>query len=393
MNKHIKIWYILFFLPITLFAQDEVDSVLMLVEKNNTTLSAIQKSVEAEKIGNKTGIYLNNPEIGLNYLWSDPTSIGNRTDINIRQSFDFPTAYGIRKQISESRNTQAEIDYQKQRKNILLDARLLCAEIIYTNARIAELQDRLIHAQQLSDAYQLMFDKGEVSILEYNKAQLNLLNIKKELEGLKIEQNTYLKELSALNGGQPVALTGSKLSLPMLPADFDQWYSQVEQANPGLLWLNQEIGISQQEAKLNRALSLPKATAGYMSENRTGEHFQGITAGVSIPLWENKNTVKYAEAKTLALNSVVSDYKLQFYSHLKIQFERAVSLQNSVTEYRQSLQLYENAELLKKALDKGELSLLNYLLELSLAYSTIDNFMKVENELNKAVVILYQYQY
>ncbi len=392
MNKHIKLWYILFFLPFTLFAQNDVDSVLVLVEKNNTTLSAMRKSVDAEKIGNKTGLYLKNPEVGFNYLWSDPASVGNRTDINVRQSFDFPTAYGIRRQISEFRNIQAEIDYQKQRKNVLLDARLLCAEIIYINARIEEIQNRLIHAQQLADAYRLMFEKGEVSILEHNKAQLNLLNIKKELEALKVELDTSLKQLSALNGGQPVTFTGSKLSLPMLPADFDQWYTQVEQSNPGLLWLNEEIEISRQETRLNRALSLPKASAGYMSENRTGEQFQGITAGISIPLWENKNMVKYTEAKTLALSSVVSDYKLQFYNQLRIQYERAVSLQFTVSEYRQSLQLYQNTDLLKKALDKGEISLLNYLMEISLAYSTVDKFLKAESELNKAVLLLYQYQ-
>lgn len=392
MNKHIKLWYILFFLPFTLFAQNDVDSVLVLVEKNNTTLSAMRKSVDAEKIGNKTGLYLKNPEVGFNYLWSDPASVGNRMDINVRQSFDFPTAYGIRRQISEFRNVQAEIDYQKQRKNVLLDARLLCAEIIYTNARIEVIQDRLINAQQLAEAYRLMFEKGEVGILEHNKAQLNLLNIKKELETLKVELDTGLKQLSALNGGQPVAFTSSKLSLPMLPADFDQWYNQVEQSNPGLLWLNEEVEISRQEARLNRALSLPKASAGYMSENRTGEQFQGITAGISIPLWENKNMVKYTEAKTLALSSVVSDYKLQFYNQLRIQYERAVSLQFTVSEYRQSLQLYQNTDLLKKALDKGEISLLNYLMEISLAYSTVDKFLKAESDLNKAVLLLYQYQ-
>ena len=393
MNKHLDIWYLLFFLPLTLFAQNDVDSILVQIEMNNTTLSAMRKSVDAEKIGNKAGIYLQNPEVGFNYLWSDPTSVGNRTDINVRQSFDFPTAYGIRRQISEFRNTQTEIDYQKQRKKILLDARLLCVEIIYTNARIEVLQDRMIHAEQLADAYRQMYERGEVSILEHNKAQLNLLNIRKELETFKVEQNTYLKQLSAMNGGQPVVFTISKMSLPGLPADFDQWYKQVEQANPGLLWLGQEIEISRHEAKLNRALSLPKTSAGYMSENRTGEHFQGITAGVSIPLWENKNTVKYAEAKSLALNSVVSDYKLQFYNQLRIQYERAASLQNTVNEYRQSLQMYENAELLKKALDKGEISLLNYLMELSLAYISIDKFLVAENELNTAIILLYHYQY
>jgi cobalt-zinc-cadmium efflux system outer membrane protein len=392
MNKYLKIWSVLFVLPFSLLAQNDIDSVLSQIDKNNTTLSALRKSVEAEKIGNKTGIYLQNPEVGFNYLWSDPTSVGNRTDINVKQSFDFPTAYGYRRQISDSRNTQAELDYQKKRKNILLDARLLCAEIIYTNTLLEEYMERLAYAQDLADAYKVMYNSGEAGILENNKAQLNLLNIKKEVEAVKVEQSTYLKQLSALNGGKHIVLKSNALSLPPIPSDFDQWYNQSEQANPGLLWLNQEVMLSEHQTKLNRALTLPKASTGYMSENRVGEHFQGITVGVSIPLWENKNTVKYAEAKTLALSSVVADYKLQFYNQLRIQFEKAVSLQKTVAEYRQSLKLYENTGLLKIALDKGEISLLNYLMELSLAYSTIDKFMKAENELNKAVVLLYQYR-
>jgi outer membrane protein, heavy metal efflux system len=392
MNKYLKIWSVIFLLPVTLIAQNDVDSVLSQIEKNNTTLSAIRKSVEAEKIGNKTGIYLQNPEVGFNYLWSDPSSVGNRTDINVKQSFDFPTAYGYRRQISEFRNTQAELDYQKQRKNILLDARLLCAEIIYANALIQELQGRLTYARQLADAYQVMYNNGEVGILENNKAQLNLLNIKKELEAIKIEQSTYLKQLTALNGGQPIVLNSNMLSLPLIPSDFDQWYSQSEQANPVLLWLDQEVQLSRQQERLNRAMTFPKASAGYMSENRVGEHFQGITVGVSIPLWENKNTVKYAQVKTIAWETSVNDYKLQFYNQLKIQYAKAISLQNTVTDYRQSLQLYENTGLLQKALDKGEISLLNYLMEISLAYSSIDNYLKAENELNKAVILLYQFR-
>jgi len=392
MNKHIKIWSILIFLPISLLAQNDVDSVLIQIEENNTTLSSIRKNAEAEKIGNKTGIYLENPEVGFNYLWSDLPSIGNRTDINVTQSFDFPTAYGHRRHISDYRNTQAELDYQKHRNSILLDAHLFCAEVIFANALAEEYQERLSYARELADAYQVLFENGEVSILENNKAQLNLLNIRKELEAVQIEQSTYLKQLSAMNGGQPIVLEINSMPLPLIPPDFDQWYIQTEQVNPTLLWLNQEVQVSQQEEKLNRALTLPRASAGYMSENWTGERLQGITVGVSVPLWENKNTVKYTQVKTLAMQSMVADYKLQFYNHLKIQFEKAISLQNTVSEYRQSLQLYENTELLKKALDNGEISLLTYLMELSLAFTTIDKFMKAEHEFNKAMVILYQYQ-
>lgn len=392
MNKHIKIWLPLIFLPLILTAQHEVESVLYQIEKNNTTLSAMRKSVEAEKIGVKTGFFLQNPEVGFNYLWSDPAIVGNRTDINIRQDFDFPTAYGYRKRIAASRNTQADLEYTKLSKNIRREARLLCAELIYLNALLTEYGMRLSQALQLADVYQVMFDKGGVGILEYNKAQVNLLISKQEIDALKVERSACLNQLSAMNGGQPIALDISTFPIRPLPSDFNQWYIQTEQENTELQWLNEEAQLNQHQEKLNRALSLPKASTGYMSENRTGEHFQGVSVGLSIPLWENKNTVKYAKAKTLAYQGVVADNKLQFYNQLKIQYEKALSLQKNVNDYLQTLKLYQQADLLKKALEKGEISLLTYLLEISLSNSAIEKYLKAEYEFYKAVILLYQYQ-
>ncbi len=392
MKKYLKICALLFILPVSLTAQITVDSVLSNIERNNTTLKALRKNVEAEKLGNRTGIYLQNPEVGFNYLWGTPDAIGNRTDINIKQSFDFPTAYGYRRQIADSRNLQSDIEYQRQRKDILLNARLLCADLMHTNAVINENTKRLAHAQNIADAFQTMYEKGEVSILEHNKAQLNLLNSRKELEVLTIERNAVLHQLAALNGGIAIDLNGSSLQPRMFPADFDQWYSKAEQNNPALQWLKQEIELNMQQEKLNRALSLPKASAGYMSEKVVGEHFQGVTVGVSIPLWENKNTVKYAQAQTLALQSMETDSKLQFYNQLKIQFEKAASLQNTALEYRKLIESSNNAALLKKALDAGEISLINYLMELSFAYSAMDNLLKSEYELNKALSFLAQFE-
>ncbi|MFZ4706933.1 MAG: TolC family protein [Bacteroidales bacterium] len=392
MNKYIKIWIFLFILPLSLSAQITVDSVLAAIEKNNTTLSALRKSAEAEKFKNQTGIYLQNPEVGFNYLWGTPSAMGNRTDINVKQSFDFPTAYGYRRQIADSRNLQTGFEYQQQRKDILYEARLLFTGIIYANALVEEYNKRLANAQNLADAYQAMYEKGQVSILEHNKAQLNLLNIRKEVERRAIERTAYVKQLSALNGGQAVELKQTSFPVRVLPADFDQWYSNAEKTNPSLQWLKQEIEVNVQQEKLNRALSLPKASAGYMSEKIVGEHFQGVSVGVSIPLWENKNTVKYAQAQTIALQSIEVDRKLQFYNQLKIQYEKAASLQKTAFEYRQLLESSNNAVLLKKALDKGEITLINYLMEVSFTYSAMDNLLESEYELNKALSLLAQYE-
>ena len=378
-------------LSVHLFAQNTVDQVLTEVEKNNTTLIAIRKSVDAEKIGNKTGIFLQNPEVAFNYLWGSPSVIGNRTDFSISQTFDFPTAYAFKNQISDLKNEQKELEYQKQLMEIRLKTSLLCFDLIYANALQEELKKRVDYAKSIAKSYQVKFEKGETNILEYNKAQLNLLNVNKELESIGIERNTLLAELAGLNGGQTVDFTGSLFQISELPADFDQWYVLAEQKNPAFSWLKKEIEISQKQTGLNRAMSLPKLQTGYMSESVVGQQFQGITVGLTIPLWENRNKVKYAEANSQALESIVADNKIQFYNHLKALHTKTIALQKNVNEYRSSLLSYDSSELSKKALDQGEISLIDYLMEFSLYYESLNKLLELERDLNKTMAELKRY--
>jgi outer membrane protein TolC len=375
---------------VSLSAQSDIDSVLAQIERNNTTLVALQNRAEADKIGNKTGKYLQNPEIEFNYLWGNDIT-GNRTDFAATQAFDFPTAYSYKNQISDIKNEQVELEYQKKRKELLLNARFVCYELIYNNAVRAEFTKRLNHAQSIANAYKSKLDVGETNILEYNKAQLNLLNLSKEMEVLAIEQEALQAELTRLNGGIQIIFSEKEFQITVLPTDFEQWYIQAEQSNPLLNWLKKEVELSQKQISLNKALSMPKVQAGYMSESVVGQDFKGVTVGLSIPLWENKNTVKYAKANAIALENTASDNKMQLYSHLKVLHTKAISLQNNVSDYQSKLQLFNNSDLLKKALDKGEITLINYILELSIYYESVNNLLILERDMNKTIAELNQY--
>lgn len=391
MNTYIKKGIVLLFLPVSLFAQNNVDKVLSQIEKNNTTLSALRKNTDANKIGNKTGIFLQNPEVEFNYLWGNPSSIGNRKDFSIRQSFDFPTAYKFKNQISDSRNEQTELEYRKQQKELLLQARNICIDLIYTNALKSEYDKRLNHAQNIAKSYKLKFDAGDANILEFNKAQLNLLNLSNKIELLEIDRAALLSELTRLNGGVVINFAESEFQSAIIPVDFEQWYTQAEQSNPILNWLKQEIEISKKQVSLNKALALPKIQAGYMSETVVGQQFRGISVGLSIPLWENKNTVKYANANAIALEAIAADNKVQFYNQLKTLHSKAISLQSNVTEYRSKLQLFNSSDLLKKALDKGEISLIDYIMELSIYYENVNKMLELNRDMNKAMAELNRY--
>ena len=200
-----------------------------------------------------------------------------------------------------------------------------------------------------------------------------------------------MSELSLLNGGQFIEFTDTIYKILIIPEDFEQWYTVAENNNQTLIWLKKEIEISQKKIELNRAMSLPKFQAGYMSERIVGQLFQGVSVGVSIPLWENKNKVKYANANALAYESIMIDKKSQYYNSLKALHTKAIDLQNNVNDYRSSLLSLSNSELLKKALDKGGISLINYILELSFYYESANKLLELERDLNKSVAELNQY--
>lgn len=375
-----------------LLSQSSIEDILAEVEKNNTTLSALRLSADAEKTGNLTGLYPQNPEIGFEYLWGSPSVIGNRTGLTFIQSFDFPSTYRYQNQISQIRNEQVELEYLKQQKELTLQTRLLLYELIYLNAMELEQTHRLSHAKRIASSYKTKFDIGDVSILEFNKAQIYLLNIRKELELTEIDKDASSSELARLNGGKPIIFTTSKYQTPSIPNNFEEWYVEAEQNNPILNWLKQEIELSRKQQKLSSAKALPKINAGYMSEKVIGQKYQGITVGLSIPLWENKNEVKYARANSIAIEGIEADNKIQFYNQLKILHSKAVSMQINASDYRTTLMEYDNSALLQIALEKGEINLINYILELTIYYESIDNVLELEREMNKTVAELKRFE-
>lgn len=374
---------LLFFLFVAVTSQlsaQEYSGVLQEIEANNTTLNVLKERAETEKLANRTGIYLSNPEVEFNYLWGNPSSIGNRTDFSIKQAFDFPTAYNYRGKIAKLEDRNIDLNYKSERINLLLAAKRLCIELVYYNALIKEYEKRLEDATAIAQSYKQKLQIGETNQIDNNKVQMNLMTVKNELERLSIERGNILYELKRLNGNKEITLETSTFVLSPLPTNFEEWYAEAEAKNPVLQYVRGEIEISEKTVKLNRALGLPKFSAGYMSEKVVGEHFQGIAVGISIPLWENKNRIKHAKSAVETAKAVAEDTRMQFYNNLQRLFVNASHLQNAIMDYQTSLSTFNNGELLKKALDAGEISLLDYLMEIQFYYDAYEKAIAAERD-------------
>ncbi|MBB4035506.1 outer membrane protein TolC [Dysgonomonas hofstadii] len=389
-----KIIYItlLIVLPVTgLQSQYGFDPILKSIEINNTTLKAYREKADADKIGNRTGINLANPDVEVDYLWGNSSAEG-KLDMSVKQTFDFPTAYRYKSQLADGKNRQIDMVYEQQRKDILQQARLICVEYTYLTKMNEQLVERRRRSKELAAAHAKRFELGEIDILEHNKAQLDMLNMAKAVDMNEVEIKLQWNELKRLNGGQP--FPDNILDYPAydLPLDYAEWFERIKDNNPSLLIAQQDIELSRKQMQLTKSLNLPKITAGYITEREAGVFSHGMSVGISIPLWEGRNTVKHQKAQTIAAQMIYSDSKNQFQNTLGSQYEKARKLSALLKEYKQILEVTNNYELLKKALDKGQLSLINYLTELSIYYDTMDKYLETERDYQMAVAELQQWE-
>lgn len=386
MNKYI-ITILLTFVLYTAFSQS-YESVLRSIEQNNTTLKALRAQADAQKLESRKDIHLDNPEVEFGYLWGSPTETGKRLDLNVSQSFDFPTTYYYKKKIADGQAAQADLTYESERRTLMAEARKLCIEMIYLNIMREEDNLHIRVAEEIQGAYQKMFDEGEVSILELNKAKLNLLSARKEYESNKIERESVLADLGRLNGGQAVVLEDTIYPSAVLPTNFDEWYRSIEGSYPELQQLTLQQDLARREVQLSKSLWAPRFNVGYKSERILGTSLQGVGVGIELPLWQNRYAVKSAQAHSLALQSAVSDVQTHYYSTLKSKYAQALSLQELYNNYQRVLQSVNTDALLKKALDQGEIPLIEYILERNVYHEALHDAFEAQRDFQKAVAEL-----
>ena len=367
-----------------LHAQNKIADVLNVIEQNNTTLKVLAEEMKTQKTGNRTDMTLPDPEIGFGYLWGGPGAIGTRQDVSGTQSYDRAAISGIKSKVADKKDLLAEWQYKTERMNVLLEAKQCCIDLIYYNAMLKELTARTEHAREMATAQKRRLDSGDGNIIEYNSTLLNLTAAEAELTRMETERDATAAQLARLNGGEAITLSDNEFEPIAMPEDFDEWYATAEKRSPALAYVRQQIEVGKKEVALNKAMGLPAFSLGYQGEFVKGERYQGITVGISIPLWANKNKVKQAKAAVRAAEAREADAKQQFYGNLRTLFHRTTGLKATADKYRSVLISADNSIPLKKALDAGQISIQEYLTGISLYYDSKDRAIEAERDYQKA---------
>lgn len=391
MRNNIYTTFLLLCLTLPVFAQSGISDVLKSIENNNKALQAGQRLNESQKLEARTGNYLPNPTVELNQLWADRSAGGNANELAVIQSFDFPTVYFNKNKLAKLKSSASDYQYAATRQQILLKAQQICQEIIYLRKQKHLLDERLKNAERLEALYNQRFASGDANQLELNKIQLEKINANNASRRNQSALRSQLEQLQALNGGVPIEFGEDEfISTPVLP-EFSQLESTYLDADPTLKSLEGESESAQREIKVSRALTLPKFDIGYRRNGGSDQTMNGFRIGMSIPLWENKNTVKRAKAQAeyTALN--VEDNTQTLKATLKELYLQAQSLQLSKEEYARTLANQRSEELLNKSLEAGQISMIDYFVEITILYDSIQNYLEVEKEYHNLLAQLLQY--
>lgn len=359
---------------------DEIDCILASIEQNNGALKALRKDADARIASNREEMMPDDPEAEFAYLWGSPHEIGKRQDVNVSQAFDVPLITGMRKKVVSRENELVELNHRWERTGLLLEAKKNCIELIYNNALRQQLNKQLLWAEQVADLYREQYEKGNIGMPEYNNSQLNLAEIKHEVSRVEIEQKRILSELKRLNGGIAVELNSTQYDLHPLPADFEQWFERMEQKNPMLLYAYKETELNRYRIKVAKKANLPRFSVGYLMENVVGERYRGITLGISVPLWKNSQRLQQAETAAEASEMRAANTRQEFHDAFHALYRQAKELQRLLMDYRDAVKLHNNADLLVKALDLGEISITDYLVQMKFYYNMVTKVLEVERD-------------
>lgn len=363
MNRNLFATIVMAMAISTASAQDQYAEALKEIETNSLALAAYREQAEAQKLEGKVGLTPSDPEVEVGLLWGSPEAIGRRRDVSISQELDFPTVYVHLSRLSRLKGLSADHLYAARRMQLLLEAKKLLIEMVSQNALASIYNAHLEGATRMAEAYEKMELTGEASRLDLNKALLNLARAESLCREAAMEQERIATELQRLNGGKPIDFQTSSYATPLLPADFEAWRAAMHERNPEVLLLNAEADTRDREVKLAKAEGLPRLKLGYMGEFTDGENYQGITLGLSIPLWENRGKVRHAKAAALYSRTEALDAMTAYDLSLSNLYRKARSLEKTVEAFKQTLQAGETRLMLQKAFNAGEINLAEYVVE------------------------------
>ena len=357
---------------------ESIDSVLAFVERNNIQLQALQQSNEASRLEIQAQ---NNLQQDLSVSYSPFFTRGYNgvasSELVVSMGFDFPSQYVSRSKSGKLQNEALDMQYALQRRDILLQAKLLCLDLIRLNQEKELLDTRLANADELLTLMEKRFSEGGANVIEVNKVKMERMNVR-----TLVAQNEASRQI-------PLELTTTDYPAAQDIISYDEFYGEIMSTDAAILSAEASVDAAAQEIKVNKQNWLPKFEVGYRRNTSMNEAANGFLVGASIPLFSSRNKTKIAEARHTAAQSELENARMQAETQLMSKYNEIQQIRSAVEAYDVPL-MHSTLDALKTAVLEGQLSIIDYYVEADNVYNNLSAYLTLENQYRRLLSELYQ---
>lgn len=372
-------------------AQGYGDMLREVASNNPEVASAINMLAgEAESLRSENN--LPDPEIGFDYLWGSK-GVGDKYGVSVSQSFDWPGLYRARANASKSNISAMAMLAQAKYLDKMMEVERLFIDIVGARKRMSLYDESMRLLDSLMVKYRKGAANGEFTRLDVNKIRLSRLSVSRSRAAVGVELDMLEQSLLAANGGKSChhileALTDyENVSLH----SESEYLALVEQYDPQVRSGSLLDRYRSDMVRVAKMGYMPSFSIGYSHENESGEKFNGITVSMTLPFFSNRHKVKAARFAAQASLSDLSAVVFDKTAAMRADYVSAVSLKRELDDYDEVFGNDEYMTLLKKALDGGEMSLLDYIREMQYYLDEMSAMLSTEYELQLVLARLNRY--
>lgn len=368
---------------------DNIGDVLKQVASNNLTLQALVHDNQADVLDIKASNSIGGPSVEYSPFFTKGYSGVAESELVVSQEIDFPTKYAARNKQAKMQNIVGEQLLIKQRRDILLQAQLLCIDLIRLNQTLSMLHERLANSETLLQMYQKRMDAGDANALELNKVKLDCMEVRTLVNEAQGERTSLLQQLRQLNGGKPIDVIDTVLPEYPQITNFESYRALALASDADVAVAQTALRAADMNLKLQKNEWLPNISFGYRRNTEQGEGINGFLVGVSFPLYSNSNNVKAARQRRESAELQVMQAQNEAEASMRTNYEQLQGLQQ-VIDHSDVKLLQESLTLFAKALQHGEITALVYYVEINSIYEKLQQHIDLHCQSVKLLAELHK---
>lgn len=368
---------------------DNIGDVLKQVASNNLTLQALAHDNQADVLDIKASNSIGGPSVEYSPFFTKGYSGVAESELVVSQEIDFPTKYAARNKQAKMQNIVGEQLLIKQRRDILLQAQLLCIDLIRLNQTLSMLHERLANSETLLQMYQKRMDAGDANALELNKVKLDCMEVRTLVNEAQGERTSLLQQLRQLNGGKPIDVIDTVLPEYPQITNFESYRALALASDADVAVAQTALRAADMNLKLQKNEWLPNISFGYRRNTEQGEGINGFLVGVSFPLYSNSNNVKAARQRRESAELQVMQAQNEAEASMRTNYEQLQGLQQ-VIDHSDVKLLQESLTLFAKALQHGEITALVYYVEINSIYEKLQRHIDLHCQSVKLLAELHK---